>query len=161
MHRGSRRVVPLLAAMLVTAGGTSALANVQIVIGAATSASAGTVSAPISLKGASGASAVSGTQVDVLFPQPALSAPSCTAAPGVPLAGTKLIVGAADTPPGEGRLRLLFMDVNQLAAIGDGLLATCTFTAAPGSYGLSGMSPAASDRTGNDLGATICTGGCC
>ena len=154
------RALPLLAALLVTASGSPALAGIKIVIGAATTGPPGKVSAPISMNGAANPSPVAGIEVDVLFPQPALTAPTCTAASGVPLAGTNLIT-AANTPPGMGRLRLLFIDISSLTAIGNGPLATCTFTAAPGTYSLSGMSLSVADSDGNDLDATLCTGGCC
>ena len=161
MQRARTRALTLLIAMLIAAVGSPALAGTQIVIGAAKTGPAGKVSAPISMKGAPNPSPVVAIQVDVLFPQAALSAPNCTAASGVPLAGTRLITGAANTPPGKGRLRLLFINTASLTPMGNGPLATCTFTAAPGTYNLSGMNLGVSDADGNLLDATICTGGCC
>ncbi len=161
MQRARTRALPFLVAMLVAAIGSPALAGIKIVIGAAATGPPGKVSAPVSMNGAPSPSPVAGIQVDILFPQPALSAPSCTAASGVPLAGTNLITNASNTPPGMGRLRLVFLDIGSLTAIGNGPLATCTFTAAPGTYSLSGMNLSVADTDGNDLDATLCTGGCC
>ena len=161
MQRARTRILTLLAALLFTAAASPAHAGIVIVIPDATPGPAGKVSAAISMKNAPSPSPVAGIEVDVLYPTPALSAPNCTAAPGVPLAGTNVITGAPDTPPGKGRLRLLFIDIQTLAPIGNGVLATCTFTAASGTYDLLGMRLGVGDADGNLLDATLCTGGCC
>jgi len=160
MYGVRKTVLSVLAATLALGAGRPALAGIAIVAGKATTGTPGRVAAPISLKNAPSPSPVAGIQLDVLFP-PSLSAPSCTAAPGVPLAGTHVVTGAPDTPPGLGRLRLVFVDLQALAPIAGGPLATCTFTAAPGSYGLSGMGLSVVDAAGAELEATLCTGGCC